>query len=121
MKKTREMAIKQKHQLQVVTLIRTSQNEIFNCECGNNLFKKKEFSTLYKWRKDGVLGETQRLRVDSYQVPLYVAGFWFDTLTRASHSLGQAEPTIVKRLRDGNVEQKSQKTYKNRGRQPHDR
>ena len=71
-----------------------------------------KFSTLYKWRKDGVLGETQRLRVDSYQVPLYVAGFWFDTLTRASHSLGQAEPTLVKRLRDGNVEQKSQKTYK---------
>ena len=51
MKRTREMAIKQKHQLQVVTLIRTSQNEIFNCECGNNLFKKKEFSTLYKCSK----------------------------------------------------------------------
>jgi group I intron endonuclease len=71
-----------------------------------------KFTTLYKWRKEGILGETKRLREDSNQVPLYVAGFWFDTLTRASHCLNQKSQTLLKRLRDGNIEEKSQKTYK---------
>lgn len=71
-----------------------------------------KFSTLYTWRKEGTLGNTQRLREDSNQVPTYVAGFWFDTLTRASHSLNQRPATILKRVRDGNVEQKNKKTYK---------
>lgn len=71
-----------------------------------------KFSTLYLWRKAGTLGNTQRLREDSNEVSTYVGGFWFDTLTRASHSLNLKPSTILKRVRDGNTEQKNKKTFK---------
>jgi len=61
---------------------------------------------LHKWRRDGTLGDVQRLRKDSVQVPCYVAGFWFDTLTRASHVLDKKPSTLNKRIREGSVEQK---------------
>lgn len=61
---------------------------------------------VYKWQKEGTLGETKRLRKDSVEVPCYVAGFWFDTLTRASHVLDKKPSTLSKRIREGSVEQK---------------
>lgn len=60
---------------------------------------------LYKWKKQGTLGDSQRLRKDSLEVPTYVAGFWFDTLTRACESLNQKRKTLHKRIKDGNLEQ----------------
>ena len=43
--RTVTQAIKEKEQLVVVAVIRTDEG-IFECtECGNNLFRKKEFST----------------------------------------------------------------------------
>lgn len=61
---------------------------------------------IYKWQKEGTLGETKRLRKDSVEVPCYIAGFWFDTLTRASDSLNRELKTLGKRIREGSVEQK---------------
>lgn len=63
---------------------------------------------LHKWRRDGSLGHTQRIfkpRKDSVEIPTYVAGFWFDTLTRAANSLGQKKSALYKRIRDGFIEQ----------------
>ena len=51
--RTVTQAIKEKEQLVVVAVIRTDEG-IFECtECGHNLFRKKEFSTLYKCRGCG--------------------------------------------------------------------
>lgn len=63
---------------------------------------------IYKWQKEGTLGNTQRLRKDAVAAaPAYISGFWFDSFTRASHSLGVEEKTLRKRVRDGNIEQKN--------------
>jgi group I intron endonuclease len=64
---------------------------------------------LYKWKREGTLGDVQHLRKDSLEVPLYVAGFWFDSITRASFSLNQEPKTLYKRIKDGNIEQKNNK------------
>jgi group I intron endonuclease len=66
----------------------------------------------YKWKKQGTLGDTQRLRKDSAEVPTYVAGFWFDTLTRACDSLNQQRKTLRKRIKDSNVEQQDSRRGK---------
>lgn len=63
-------------------------------------------TAIYKWQKEGTLGETKRLRIDSVEVPCYVAGFWFDSLTRASHALDKKPSALSKRIREGSVEQK---------------
>lgn len=65
-----------------------------------------KITQLHKWRRQGTLGDTQRLRKDSVEVPCYVAGFWFDSLTRASHSLNRKPSGLSKRIREGSVEQK---------------
>lgn len=72
-----------------------------------------KFSTLYKWRKEGTLGEVQHLSKDNDKDrPCYVGGFWFDTLNRACYSLNQKLPTLRKRIRDGYIEQKNNKVFK---------
>lgn len=71
-----------------------------------------KMSSLYQWRKDGTLGDTQRLRKDTLEVPTYVSGFWFDTLTRATQKSNLKRSTILKRIKDGFIEQKDNRVFK---------
>jgi hypothetical protein len=64
---------------------------------------------LRRWRKDGTLGDVQRLSKDSLEKPIYVGGFWFDTLSNACSALGQERMTLIKRVKDGAVEEKFRK------------
>lgn len=71
-----------------------------------------KMTSLYKWRKEGTLGDTQRLRKDTLEVPTYVAGFWFDTLTTAMQKLNLKRATILKRIKDGFIEEKDNRVFK---------
>lgn len=62
-------------------------------------------ANFYKWKKQGTLGDCQRLRVDSTEVPTYVGGFWFDSLSRACDRLNQSKGAISARIKRGTVEQ----------------
>lgn len=66
-----------------------------------------------RWKKNGTLGDVAHPRKDSIStVPVYVGGFWFDTVVRACDKLNQKKATLLKRISDGFVEQKSNKVYK---------
>ncbi len=67
---------------------------------------------MYKWKKSGNLGDVQHLRKDSLETPLYVSGFWFDTITRASASLNMKRSAINKRLVDNSLEEKNRNSDK---------
>lgn len=69
--------------------------------------------TFYSWRNQGTLGQVQHLREDSLNdLPVYVAGYWFDSYDRASEKLNQKPFTLKKRVREGFIEQKNNKTFK---------
>lgn len=69
--------------------------------------------SIYSWRKAGTLGDIQHLPKDAVSsLPVYVAGFWFDNYYRASDKLNQKNMTLKKRVREGFIEQKNNKTFK---------
>ena len=69
--------------------------------------------TIYSWRDAGTLGDVQHLSKDSViRDPVYVGGFWFSNLTIACLSLNQKKLTLVKRIREGYIEQKNNVSFK---------
>lgn len=83
--------------------------------CSESLGVSK--TTVMKWRKSGVHGEERVLtkpRKDSRDVPVYVGGFWFPTLSWASESLSVKRKTLMKRIKDGFIEQESRASKQGR-------
>lgn len=69
--------------------------------------------TYHNWKNNGTLGEVKHLPKDAItSLPVYVSGFWFDTYDRASDKLIQEVSTLRKRVKDGNIEQRNNKTFK---------
>lgn len=69
--------------------------------------------TYYSWKNNGTLGEVRHISKDAVtSLPVYVSGFWFDNYYRASDALCQEVFTLRKRVRDGNIEQKNNVTFK---------
>lgn len=69
--------------------------------------------TIYIWKEDGTLGDVQHLPKDSIKFkPIYVAGFWFDTLSSASNLLNKSERALTKRVKEGFTEQKDSRVGK---------
>lgn len=69
--------------------------------------------SLDKWKAAGTLGNVQHLSKDAVvNLPTYVAGFWFDSYLRASEKLDQKISTLKKRVKQGFIEQKNNKTFK---------
>lgn len=63
------------------------------------------YNTYLAWKKEGTLGEVQHLRKDGIeQIPLYVGGFWFPTMTHAADCLGVSKKAIWKRINTGFIE-----------------
>lgn len=69
--------------------------------------------TIYNWKQNGTLGDIQHLPKDSIKfTPVYVAGFWFDSLLSASILLNKSERAITKRVKEGFIEQKDSRVGK---------
>lgn len=62
--------------------------------------------SIRKWRRNGTLGEFQRIRVDSSSlVPVYIRGIWFPDIGVASSKLCRHKATLLKYVRSGDVGQ----------------